>query len=666
MLQSAPRAPRGDSPNIRSSRGRGGIQKRRAGGPVRVDRDGDLDMDPATAGEKRRSAKGRMEPSRPAGTGRTNSGPARGGSIATARAKQAIMRGIGRGQANVLESRITTTGNSLQVEGLSSSKAASNPDRGVEALLAFLERKASGMDAKSNRTVKIKKSSLRGDKVIITASPEDIATLQKLDGFTFAGSVLSIKSFGSPSGKTGESVEQKKEPSAAALALKDRFRQVLAARYNPDLKLLNLSSIVADPGLAECFQETTNPTKVFQGLMIVCDGLFKTRAEKKEAIVSVTLANNSLANVGDANILAQTFPDLQNVDLSGNNLADMKSLDAWRYKLRLLENLVLSGNPIEAQLATLKDEFLKRYPNLMLLNNVQVRSPEQLAELKAKAEAAASPLPIAGPDFRDVGQVGENFVRQLLPLYDNDRSSLLTTFYDSNTTFSLSINTSTPRNHQNSKPIPPWADYMKNSRNLVRITHPGTRLNRSFKGVEAIKGLWTSLPATHHPDLSQTDKYIIECHSLPGLPDPSGQSARGVDGLIITIHGEFEEGNTTAADKPMRSFSRTIILGPGIPGFQPIRVISDMLALRAWGPLAQPQPAAMHQTPPQQHVQMAMPEQQKQEAMAMQLMEKTGMTLNYAALCLSETGWDLEKAFAAFTANKDKLPADAFLANVAR
>ncbi|KAF8863294.1 hypothetical protein BDZ45DRAFT_116785 [Acephala macrosclerotiorum] len=663
MLQSAPRAPRGDSPNIRS-RGRGGIQKRRAGAtPTRIDRDGDLVMDAAAAGEKRRSGKGRMEPSKPAGTGRTNSGPARGGSIATARAKQAILRGIGRGQANVLESRITTTGNSLQVEGLSLSKAASNPDGGVEALLGFLERKASGMDAKSNRAVKIKKSSLRGDKVIITASPEDIAELQKVDGFTFAGTVLSIKPSGSPPGKA---VEQKEEPSAAAQALKDRFRQVLAGRYDPDLKLLNLSMLAADPGLTEVFGGTDDTAKVFVALMRVCDELFKTRAEKKEAIVSVTLANNNLANVGDINTLANSFQDIRNIDLSGNNLADMKSLDAWRYKFRHLENLVLTGNPIEAQLATLKEEFLKRYPHLMLLNNVQVRTPEQLAELKAKAEAASSPLPIAGPDFRDVGQVGETFVRQFLPLYDTDRSSLLTQFYDSQTTFSLSINTSTPRNHTNSKPIPPWADYMKHSRNLVRITHPGTRLNRSFKGAEAIKGLWASLPATHHPDLSQTNKYIIECHSLPGLADPSGQSARGVDGLIITIHGEFGEGNSTIAEKPMRSFSRTIILGPGIPGFQPIRVISDMLALRAWSPLAQPQPAAMHSTPPQQHVQMVMSEQQKQEAMAMQLTEKTGMTLNYSALCLTETGWDLEKAFAAFTANKDKLPADAFLANVPR
>jgi len=69
-------------------------------------------------------------------------------------------------------------------------------------------------------------------------------------------------------------------------------------------------------------------------------------------------------------------------------------------------------------------------------------------------------------------------------------------------------------------------------------------------------------------------------------------------------------------------------------------------------------------TPPQQPAHMAMSEQQQQEAMGVQLMERTGMTAQYAGMCLAETGWNLEAAFAAFIANKDKLPADAFLANV--
>lgn len=67
------------------------------------------------------------------------------------------MRGIGAQQANILESRISTGGTTLRVDGLKNSKASTNPDGGLEALLSFLERKAAGLDAKSNRAVRIKK-----------------------------------------------------------------------------------------------------------------------------------------------------------------------------------------------------------------------------------------------------------------------------------------------------------------------------------------------------------------------------------------------------------------------------------------------------------------------------------------------------------------------------
>lgn len=142
-------------------RGRGGVQKRKAG-PTRVDKDGDLVMDPTAAADKRRAARSQLggNGSRGQGTGRANGGPSsRGGTAGMIKAQQAIIRGLSakQSQANVLESRITTSGTRLQIGGLSSSKAAGNPDGGVESLLAFLERKASGLDNDSNKAVKIKK-----------------------------------------------------------------------------------------------------------------------------------------------------------------------------------------------------------------------------------------------------------------------------------------------------------------------------------------------------------------------------------------------------------------------------------------------------------------------------------------------------------------------------
>lgn len=114
-------------------------------------------MDAAAAGDKRRSGRGRLDgPSSSRGPGRSSGGPSRGGNAGVIKAQQAIIRGLGARQANVLDSRITFGGTTLQIEGLSSSKAASNPDGGMESLLGFLERKASERKADGSE-VKIKK-----------------------------------------------------------------------------------------------------------------------------------------------------------------------------------------------------------------------------------------------------------------------------------------------------------------------------------------------------------------------------------------------------------------------------------------------------------------------------------------------------------------------------
>jgi nuclear RNA export factor len=76
-----------------------------------------------------------------------------------------------------------------------------------------------------------------------------------------------------------------------------------------------------------------------------------------------------------------------------------------------------------------------------------------------------------------------------------------------------------------------------------------------------------------------------------------------------------------------------------------------MLTLRAWAPLALPQISSISSETQATND----PEQQKRDAITMQLVEKTGMTPYYANLCLTETGWNIEQAFVAFNANKVSL-----------
>lgn len=583
------------------------------------------------------------------------------------RAQQAILRGIGAQQANVRDSHIVSPGTTLKVDGLSMSKAAGNADGGLESLLGFLERKAKGHDP--NRVIKIKKSSMKGDSVFITASPEDIAEILKLDTFTFAGAPLSIRPCDPPAGPKATKLPGKKDDrsSDTTTQLKEKFTEVLAGRYDVENKLLNLSGLANDPGLQATgiFDGNTSTVKIFPALMAICDGLFTSRRDKREAIQSVTLTDNNLTNVSEVKALAETFPDIKNIDLSRNNLTSQKSIELWRTKFRGLEQLVLSSNPVESELPTLKDEILKWYPSLHSINGVVLRTSEQVNASLAVAAAKTTPIPIYGASFRDVDGVGENFIRQFIPLYDTNRQALISQYYDDQSIFTLAVNMSAPRCTDIA--VPAWSEYTKHSRNMVKLTTLTARMNRECRGSQAIQAVWATLPKTHHPDLgTQGEKYIIECHPIPGLPDPSGQSPVGVDGLIITMHGEFDEEEAVkSCDKPIRSFDRVFILGPGPPGGLPIRVVSDALSLRAWAPLTLPNPQNAI-APVASQPSSTPTEQQIQEGLAMQLMEKTGMTMNYAGMCLMETQWNLEQAFAVFTANKDNLPAEAFLANVPR
>jgi nuclear RNA export factor len=157
-------ASKGSRSGISGGRGvsRGGIQKRKSG-PVRVDKDGDLVMDAASAGVqkngKARSEATKNSNGRPSNGSSSNTGPTRGGRISQ-RAQQAIIRGLGAQgvQSGKGRGRDVAAGMSyLSVRGLRQSKAASNPDRGVSALLSFLERKASGLDVNSTKGVQVKK-----------------------------------------------------------------------------------------------------------------------------------------------------------------------------------------------------------------------------------------------------------------------------------------------------------------------------------------------------------------------------------------------------------------------------------------------------------------------------------------------------------------------------
>ncbi|KKZ60205.1 hypothetical protein EMCG_05127 [[Emmonsia] crescens] len=699
----APRGPRSRT----GTPDRGGIRKR--GAPSRIDRDGDLDMDGAG------SERGRGGRSRGRGDSGRRSAPG-AGSLSQGRdprrladkdktldALQKAIFSNASSQANIRHGRPRTQGKGfaqVSVRGWRRSKAASNPDGGIESLILFLERKAHpvNQDTAAHSRLKISKSQVEGDALIISVRPEQVPWVLRVNGLSFAGEPLIIEEYrGSNASHT-----QTQPPSQATLDTKARMMAFLGKRYSEPGKLLNLSQLGTDPDLLAMgmFDTTATESKFFPALMKICELTFDSPAKRRDLVQSVTLAQNKLPNVSSVTTLSQTFPDLKNLDLSNNQVKDIQGLLAWRWKFRELDFLDLTGNPISAE-PNFKETMLKWYPRLRTLNNVPVRTAEEIAVQRK------TPIPIQPASFQDESQIGENFVKAFFTGFDNDRNELVNGIYDAKSAFSLSVNPMAPRGLR-ANGVSGWDSYIRKSRNLLKINYLTARMARIFVGTEKIREVWNSLPKTRHPDiLANPQDWLIECHPIPGLPDPTGHSATGVGGLLITVHGKFEEFEEPTTNKAqMRSFDRTFILGPG-GGVGGLRVVNDMLCLRAFGgseafvpeigqpttnsiipppaqtaipiPILDPIPSPI--TTPIPITQRVHPEakdgfglptpgkpeeQLRKEQIVLETSFRTKMTLAYSEMALSGNNWDMEAALKNFEELKihGKLPPDAFLAGV--
>lgn len=485
---------------------------------------------------------------------------------------------------------------------------------------------------------------------------EDSGAILRLNGFVFAGKNIKIERC-SKSGPDNEAKQSTIEMLAG----------LLQRRYILETKLLDLSALGQDEILqaSQIFDSSSTTSKFFPALMKVLEQQFEKSHEKHMAIESVSLAGNELTNLSIVTTLAQTLPQLRNLDLSNNKFTQMADIEVWKRRFPKLDHLVIANNPIEQAEPELAKTLISWYPKLRMLNSIQVRTDEEAAR---GSQTVALPFPIKSPFFQDEGQIAETFIRTFFSGFDSDRSSLAQMYYDDRSTFSFAVNTSALRDPQDTDNTSSQSfdSFIKASRNLRKITHLPARQSRLHKGTQAIIDAWSIFPVTRHPDLAtEAKKWLIECQLQPGLPDPTGQSPGGVDGFLITIHGEFEEMNVaTGQSNCKRSFDRTFIVGPGGPNG--IRVLNDMLTLRRYGgsqaytpdaasvsSVAQPQQAATPVLPTGLTPEIA-------QQMVLELQKQTNMVALYAKDCLEQVTWNFDRALEVFSAVKATLPPSAF------
>lgn len=258
-------------------------------------------------------------------------------------------------------------------------------------------------------------SKMAGDYVFISATEEDADEIIKLNTFFFAGTQLEIV-------ESSQEAWNKATESKETQELRAKLQSILSQRYIGANKLLKLDSLASDAELLalDAFETPERAQQTFKGLMAICKGLFKTAAEKRDAIESITLANNAIDDVSQVESLATTFPQLKNLDLSNNQIVSMQALEKWRGKFKSLETIYMTGNPIMASGPNFASTLLQWFPKLQDVNGVQIRA--MIAELSSRTSMV--------PQYSEMclSQVDWNFDKALIVFEERKVSWLLNLF----------------------------------------------------------------------------------------------------------------------------------------------------------------------------------------------------------------------------------------------
>ncbi|KAN0063105.1 nuclear mRNA export, poly(A)+RNA binding protein [Thecaphora frezii] len=497
-------------------------------------------------------------------------------------------------------------------------------------------------------------------------------------------------------------------------------KRFLESRWNAPAKFLNLENMKADPILAA---ENIKPPGVPGCPRELANVMWKICSEVYPDVVTISLANNDLSNLGPVNTLPSFLPKLQNLSLEGNELRWAKDLDAMangkRGRFEALKELLLTGNPVYTNAVAAGNEegyrleILTRFPKLTLLDQKPVTPtesgfanlPRSSKSKKLDADAAQVPLrnfPVQNkPGFvdADASAIMPAFLSKFFSLYDTDRAALKDVYAPS-AQFSYCVNVSpAPRAkaagflhtmpHQKELNFEKWNSL--GGRNLMRVHMSKSRIVALHQGNARIIEMLNKLPRTTHP-LTDASKFVFDAWVMPnnviGASFNADEKPEAV--LFVSVHGEFAEHPSTG----VRSFDRAFIVAPVPPGSEaanagwPCVILSDQMTIRhysgtsAWaldalptGEVGAPAPtaaaapagaapaAAAATLPP--HLQNQAPApglNEQQHTFSLQLAAQTGLSYPFAVQCLQENGWDPNVAMTNFQALKasNAIPPEAF------
>jgi nuclear RNA export factor len=325
-------------------------------------------------------------------------------------------------------------------------------------------------------------SRVDGNALTITVPAEDAGFFLSCNNYQFAGAIVNIAlNRGAPNRGDARGAEKPKfsfDNAARNEFTKGKLFAILGRRYDSNTKVINLSNLASEPEMQEVGLERLSDPKLYRIFTVLIEEVMKSPKERNEGVTGLQLSGNKLQSLALMRTFTITFPELENLDLSANNITTLADMSPIR-QFKNLRHLIITDNPILLSELTLTEVLTRWFPKLQLLNQDPITRP-------AKAQAAEPiPMPMVAPGvFKDIDGIGERFLKAFFPGFDSDRRRIVSEYYDKDSVFTMAVNNHALVDQSNKSQMRKneWAEWIKGSRNLLKINHTSAQVNRTHQG----------------------------------------------------------------------------------------------------------------------------------------------------------------------------------------
>lgn len=434
-----------------------------------------------------------------------------------------------------------------------------------------------------------------------------------------------------------------------------KLQVVMSQRYDPSVKMLDLSRLYEDKNLQE------------EGLYLalnreqVMSTVTKIIQENIPELVGLNLSHNRLLSLSGVQDLVSKTGHITSLNLSHNQLRDVSELDkvkGWQ----LLE-LLLERNPLcdhFKENTPYVSAVRKRFPKLLKLDGKDLPPP-----ITFDIEKAVIPVS-KGSHFvnSEVQDLVVKFLKEYYTIYDSDNRQPLIDAYHEHAIFSVTSAFNPAMEYKQ----PNLAEYLRQSRNALKVSETEVRrLDQHMKkGRLVVVAQLTSMPKTTH----DANSLVVDVNFVSNTL------------LSFSVNGLFKEADNKADKPPIRAFSRCFVAVPAQGG---VLIISDMLtitnatseqtqaAFKSTGPtpssspvssnppaLTSPSTSTVSAVSPDVSSLDSLPAEQQQ--MVLSFSQQSGMSPVFSFRCLADCNWDYNKAAEVFTNlnSQGKIPPEAF------